>query len=148
MSTIRRYVNWLRAAWQKPARLFPAGRICLEQIGERRGRGEQVALSFVALLGDQELGLGLGLDALGDDAQTEGVAQRDGRAAHRARLVIVADFLDEGAVDHDAVERAVAQPPERHVARAEVVDEHAHALAAQLVQGGEARRDRWTASAR
>mgnify|MGYP003694720903 CR=1 FL=1 len=33
---------------------------------------------------------------------------------------------------------AAAQLAERHVAGAEVVDEHAHALAAQLVQRGEA----------
>ena len=52
--------------------------------------------------------------------------------------MIVADFFDEGAVDHDAVERTVAQATERHVAGAEIVDQHAHALAAQLVQRGEA----------
>ena len=33
-----------------------------------------MALSLVALLGDQELRLGVGLDALGHDAQAEGVA--------------------------------------------------------------------------
>ena len=97
-----------------------------------------MALAFVALLGDQELRLRLGLDALGDDAQAEGEAERDGRAAHGARFVIVADFLDERAVDHDAVERAGAQSSERDVAGTEVVDEHAHALAAQLMQGREA----------
>ncbi len=59
------------------------------------------------------------------------MAERDRRAAHGARLVIVADFLDERTVDHDAVERRAAQLAERHVAGAEVVDEHAHALAAQ-----------------
>ena len=99
---------------------------------------EQVALALVALFGDQELRLRFGLDAFGDDAQAEGVAERDGRAAHGARFVIVADFFDERAVDHDAVERAAAQLAERHVAGAEIVDEHAHALAAQLVQRREA----------
>ena len=66
------------------------------------------------------------------------MAERDGRAAHGARLVIVADLFDERTVDHDAVERRAAQLAERHVAGAEVVDEHAHTLAAQLVQRREA----------
>jgi hypothetical protein len=54
--------------------------------------------------------------------RTEGVAQGDGRTAHRARLVIVADFFDERTVDHDSIERRAAQLAERHIASAEIVD--------------------------
>src|SRR4051812_11376731 len=111
----------------------------LEEITERRGGAEQVALALVALLGDQELRLRFGLDALGHDTQAEGVTERDGRAAHGAGLVIVPDLFDERSIDHDAVERTAAQLAERYVAGAEIVDEHAHAMPAQLMQRAEAR---------
>ena len=142
------YVNELACFMSTAVAGLAGWKDLLEQLAQRGRGGEQVALSFMALLADQELRLGFGLDALGDDVQTESAPQRDGRAAYRARLVIVAYLFDERTVDHDAVEGAVTQPPERHVARAEVIDEHAHTLAAQLVQGGEARRVPSTASAR
>src|SRR5436190_18466961 len=91
-------------------RCFGAGQDLLEKDWQRRGGREQVPLALVALLGNQELRLGFGFDALGHDAQAEGEAKRNGRAAHRARLVVVADLFDEGTVDHDAVERTGAQP--------------------------------------
>src|SRR5687768_8075743 len=77
----------------------------VQQVREWRRRTEKVALSLVALFGDEELCLGFGLDAFGNDAQSECVAQSDGRAADGPRFVVVADFFDERAVDHDAVER-------------------------------------------
>ena len=64
-----------------------------------------MTLSLVALLGDQELGLCFRLDAFGDDAQSERMAPRDGGAAYGARFMIVADLLDKGAVDENAIER-------------------------------------------
>ena len=116
---------------------FSGGKDLVQQVGKRRGRTEQVALRLVALFRDEELCLRLGLHTLGNDAQAKRMAERDGGAAHRARLVIVADFFDERSIDEDSVERRAAHLSERHVAGAEVVDEHANTVTAKLVQGCE-----------
>src|SRR5690348_2947174 len=70
------------------------------------------------------------------------MTERDGGAAHRARLVVVADFLDERSIDEDSVERRTAHLSERHVTGAEVVDEYANAVAAKLMQCCETRTSR------
>src|SRR6188508_3884967 len=108
----------LSRALNRSWRSFSGGEDLVQQVGKRRGRTEQVALRLVTLFRDQELCLCFGLDTLGNDAQAERMTECDGRAAHRARLVIVADFLDERTIDEDSVERRAAHLSERHVAGA------------------------------
>jgi hypothetical protein len=94
-----------RGALNRSWRCFATLEDIVQEVREWRRRTEKVALTFVALFRDEELCLRFGLDAFGNDAQTERVAKGDRCATYGARLVIVADFFDERAIDHDAVER-------------------------------------------
>ena len=76
-------------------RYFAALENVVQEVREWRRRTEEVALAFMALFRDEELCLRFGLDAFGDDAQAESVAERDRCTTHGARLVIVADLFDE-----------------------------------------------------
>ena len=86
-------------------RYFAALENVVQEVREWRRRTEEVALTFMALFGDEKLCLSFGLDAFGNDAQTERMAEGDRCAAYGACFMIVADLLDERAIDHDAVER-------------------------------------------
>src|SRR5689334_20563216 len=94
----------LSRALNRSWRSFSGGQDFVQQVGKRRCCTEQVALRLVTLFRDQELCLCFGLDTFGNDAQAERMSECDGRAAHRTRLVIVADFLDERTVDENPVE--------------------------------------------
>jgi hypothetical protein len=76
-------------------RFFAALEDIVQEVREWGRRTEKVALTFMALFRDEELCLCFGLDAFGDDAQTERVAEGDRCATHGTRFVVVADFFDE-----------------------------------------------------
>ena len=86
----------------------------------------------------QDLELGLGLDALGDDADAQAVGQRDhGLDDRPVRLAVEPGH--ERPVDLDRVEGQVLQVGQRRVAGAEVVEDEPDAHVAQPVERPDAR---------
>jgi hypothetical protein len=92
----------------------------------------------VKALGDQaavvgeEVGVRSLLDALGHDVAATGVGEAQDRGIDRGGLRVAGNAGQEGAVDLDDLHRQLAQPPQRGVARAEVVDREREAGGAQL----------------
>src|SRR5207247_4562083 len=86
-----------------------------------RGAGEQVPLPEVAAEAAQDPELLVGLDALGDRGQVEGVGERDDRGCDRRVLRLVAEPGDKRSVDLERVDGEAAQVRERGEAGAEVV---------------------------
>ena len=85
MSYVNRFIAERRVVTEAGAVFPEPGRILSSRSASGVAGAEQVTLTLVALLGHQELRLGLGLDALGDDAQTEGAGPARSRARHTAR---------------------------------------------------------------
>src|SRR3954452_9264708 len=67
-----------------------------------------------------------GLDALGDDRETEAVAEGDDGFGDRAVVLVAGQSVDERTVDLEAVDRQLLEVCERRVAGAEVVDCELH----------------------
>src|SRR4051794_41773978 len=79
----------------------PVGRERLEEV---------VALELLAPMCGEEVRLVPGLDALGDDCQTDAVRQADDRGQERRTLsVVVVDVHDEGPVDLEPVDLQLTQ---------------------------------------
>lgn len=99
-----------REKWE--AKLVGALRQPLDAARQRRGRiaarhrpGEMKALDRGAADLRQDIGLRLGLDALGDDLEVERHAELDDQLDDRAGPGVAADIVDERLVDLDRVDR-------------------------------------------
>src|SRR6185312_5293133 len=84
-----------------------------ECLGCRHGRRYQVSLDRAAMLLRQELALILRLHAFGDNFETEGQAQCDGRATQGGVVRIRCAILHERAVDLHTVDVQQLQACER-----------------------------------
>ena len=104
------------------------------QLGRGERRAEKIALGHVAAEAGQHVPGGAVLDTFGHDPQLQGVGQVDDGPHDRARAGVGGHGLDERLVDLQLVDRQVLQRGQRRVARAEVVDRHAHAQRAQLLE--------------
>ena len=82
----------------------------------------------------QEGGLLLGLHALGGDAQVQPAGHRDDGGDDGRIVGIMAQVLDERAVDLQRVDGEALQVRQARVAGAEVVDGQAHAHLVQLLE--------------
>jgi len=87
-------------------------------LGERLG--DQEALGLIATCLAEVVELGETLDAFGYHVQAEAVRHRD-LGEHQCRIAVV-EVANEMSVDLQLVEGVLAQPAERRVPRAEVVD--------------------------
>ena len=104
----------------------------------RRDRPREAeSLQLVALVLAQERDLVVVLDALGDDAQIELLAQRDDGGRHGAVVDVGWQPLDERPVDLETRDRERLQRAEARIAGAEVVDGDLNAEALQLVHGSD-----------
>src|SRR4051794_377997 len=93
------------------------------ELARRLWPAEVIPLQEVALERDQALELALRLDALGHRPHAERAGHADDRRDdRRVALSVLAEVVDEGAVDLDHLDRVLAQVAERGVARAEVVE--------------------------
>ena len=101
----------------EPRAVDPGG-----DVGARPGPGEQIALRGVATKRRQLPELAVGLDALGDHGEAEGVAEADDGGDDRRVLRVRAQPVDERTVHLDCFDREALQVPERRVAGPEVVD--------------------------
>ena len=86
-----------------------------------------MALHLVAAEAAQALELALGLDALGDHAQAQAVAEIDDRAHDHLVVQVVLEVLHERLVDLEPLDRQPLDVGERGVAGAEIVDRQADA---------------------
>src|SRR5207244_13247092 len=111
------------AACRDQAALGPQER---NDFGLRAGAAEQKALALLAAFGAQAAQLGFGFDAFGGDGDAEPLAEADDGTDDRLRVAIGIDFLHEGAVDLDLVERKTAQVTQARIAGAEIVHRAAH----------------------
>src|SRR4051812_8310659 len=105
----------------------------LELIGAHRLR-EEVALGAVAAEVAQRLELVVGLDALGDRPEAEAGGDVDDGAHDRRVVRLLAETVDERAVDLDRVDRHALQARQRRVAGAEVVEQDADAERAERLE--------------
>ena len=96
--------------------------------------GQAVALHQVAVELSQQPPARLVLDTLGDDPQPQVVAEADDRADDREVVVALGQVPHERAVDLHLVHRQAAQPGQRRVAGAEVVDRDEQAEVDQPLQ--------------
>src|SRR5262245_17747168 len=106
----------------------------LEQGGERRRLHrprEQVALAELAAEGSQRAQLVGPLDSLGDDLETQRLAELDDHANEDRPLAVGAEAVHEGAIDLEHVDGEAVQVAQRRVARPEVVDRQPDAVAPQ-----------------
>ena len=113
---------------RQTAALCPQGAAATSDLG----MPDQVALDPVAPERLEHLPLLDGLDALADDIEPERVTELDDRPDDRGAQAL-ADLRHERRVDLERVERQVAEPRERRVPGAEVVqaDPHAQSCAAR-----------------
>src|SRR2546423_647213 len=79
----------------------------------RGGPAAEVGPHFFAALLLEDLELRLGLDAFGGDAEVEAVGHADDGGDDGAVAGAGFDFVDEGLVDFDAVDREAAQVVQR-----------------------------------
>src|SRR6185437_7942642 len=108
-----------------------------QEAGERIGGygfAAEISLVLIAAEPAQEVQLLLRLHALGDHLQMQAVRQRhDG--AHDLRIIAAGgDFLDEGVIDLELVERQAPQVAQARVAGAEVIDRNAHPESGQAAE--------------
>src|SRR5207302_1493251 len=90
----------------------------VEKIMRRReGPGEEIALGLLAAEAAQVGDLLGGLDALGDRAQMQAVAEADDGGGQSSLLGAVGHAVDEGLVDLEHVEREALEVGERRIAR-------------------------------
>ena len=80
------------------------------------------ALNGVAAHRAQDVGLGDGLDRLGDDLAVDALDQLDHRLDDHPRVLGSVDVGDQRRIELDPVERHRAQPREVRIAGAEIVD--------------------------
>src|SRR3954469_19712271 len=111
----------------------PSGEERLEVLGRHR-RGEQVALGAVAAEPAERVELAGGLDALGDRLEPQAARDVDDRADDRRVVLLLAQPVDERAVDLDRVDRHALQARQGRVAGAEVVEQDADAELAQALE--------------
>ena len=88
----------------------------------RQRPGEQKTLHHIAAGGFQEIALLYGFDTLGGNAQPHGMAKRQHCRDDGDGIDIMAQVLDEAAVDLDRVDREAMQVAEARIARAEIVE--------------------------
>src|SRR5690606_16578946 len=106
---------------------------------EPQGLRVDPALDVLAALGNDELQLVEGLDALDSGFHAERFGQADDRGDDLgAVLVLLGAGINEALVDLDLVERGGAQVAERRIAGAEIVEREAHA---ELLEDLESRVD-------
>src|SRR5207244_1246024 len=100
------------------------------QLGLLERARDQITLRFLATVSLQKLVLRHGLDALGNDAQTYAVRQRDDRLRDRFVAAVLLEAVHEALVDLHALDRQPGQIRKARVAGAEIVhrDRYAHLL--------------------
>ena len=98
-----------------------------EEVVERDRRGVEEALRLRAAELDEDLGLALGLHALGHHLQAEPAGEADDAGDDRDVVAVGVELGRERAVDLHRVDGEAAQVAERRVAGAEVVDREADA---------------------
>src|SRR5690606_6759893 len=86
---------------------------------------EEVALATAAAELHEPVRLPFVLDALGNDIHAEALAHSENGTDDVLRRLVVEDGGDEGAVDLQLVEVELAQPPERRLTGAEIVERNA-----------------------
>ena len=105
-----------------------------EQIVERDGRGVEVALRLRAAELDEDLGLPLGLHALGHDLEAEPAGEPDDAGDDGHVVAVGVELGRERAVDLHRVDGEAPEVAERRVAGPEVVDREADAELADRVE--------------
>src|SRR5688500_14723262 len=113
----------------------------LQELGVRLGRHRlavEKALDFVAAVAAQEAQLGVGLDALGDHLEVQGMAERDDRLREGpvVGLGAAADVAHERAVDLERVDRQILEVGKARIAGAEVVERKRDTELLQALQDG------------
>jgi len=110
----------------------------LQQPGQRGGLAqrltEQIALVGIAAQSLQVVVLTGRLHAFCHHGQAQVVGHADGGGANGGVIAVGLQFLDEGAVQLEVVQRQAFQVGQRGVAGAKVVDRQAHAQLANGVQ--------------
>ena len=114
-----------------------------ELVGRKRFR-EQVTLNQIAAGLLQAAQLRVGFDAFRDHVDAEDATHRHDRCDQPEIGVAALEVADERAVDLQHVEPEAPQIAERRETRAEIVERHAHAEAAQFRSGTRARAS-WSA---
>ncbi|RMS60168.1 hypothetical protein ALP65_04561, partial [Pseudomonas aeruginosa] len=109
-----------------------------EQLLGRHRPAEQEALQRIAAEAGQELLLGLGFHALGDDLQVQRAAEGDDRRDDRGVVAVVGQLVDEATVDLQFARRQALEIEQAGVAGAEVVDGDADAHRRQLLEDHQA----------
>src|SRR5271163_1526801 len=116
------------------ARLDQAQLPAADNLLQRGGAAEQVALRLVAAFAIENGKLALGLDAFGQNGDAEALAQRhhrpDDRLGRRTRL----DLAHEGSIELDLVERKSPKRFERGVARSKIIERNRHPERPDLTQ--------------
>ena len=105
-----------------------------EEVLLRHRLGEQVALADADAEALQLVALVRGLDAFADRLEAEPPRQLDDRLEQAFLDLVTMAVGDVGAIDLELAERQLAQPRQRRISGAEVVDRQAAALTAQLVR--------------
>src|SRR5579863_60899 len=104
------------------------------QVARRHRTAEEKALRLIALVGPQRAGLLGRLDPLGDDLETEIVAESDDGTHDRRIVGLGGHVLDKGAIHLEPIHRKALEVRETRVARAEVIHGDLHAELFQLIQ--------------
>src|SRR5437762_10788595 len=95
---------------------------------------EKEPLYLRAALGSEPIDLGTGFSPLGGCCNTKSGANLDNRAHEGCVIGSPWKTTYKGSIDFDFVEGKIAQPIERRMANAEIIDREEHAPAAKLVQ--------------
>jgi hypothetical protein len=101
------------------------------QPGRRQRPAELESLKEITTLFPETIGLGLGLDALGDDSQVQGMSHLDHGPYQDRRTRVVVRVADKGAVDLEHVDRQLVELAERGGSHAEIIDGDPDALCPQ-----------------
>src|ERR1700680_4680500 len=101
----------------------------------RQRTAEVVALRELATVPGQYLQLPESLNALRHHAKIQTPCERQNRAHDRLVRAAPVDLADEAAVDLDRVDRQPSQIAQARVSGAEVIDQDAHTVVAQVLKG-------------